>query len=127
LSISTSFLSLLLLAGCEKGLEEESFSVFDETTLTKPENGLQGVRGVYSALRDNGGNGYYAGYLYQLYEYPADILTTKPTSRQGIQLDQLTYDASNSVINDVWGSIFRLISRANESEYLISKIDYVGN
>jgi hypothetical protein len=118
---------LLLLISCEKGLEEESYSVFDETTLTKPENGLQGVRGVYSALRDNGGNGYYAGYLYQLYEYPGDVLTTKPNSRQGIQLDQLTYDASNSIINDVWTSIYRLISRANESEYLVSKIDYSAN
>ncbi|SEL67679.1 RagB/SusD family nutrient uptake outer membrane protein [Parapedobacter koreensis] len=117
----------LMPVACENGLQEESYSVFDETTLTKPENGLQGVRGVYSALRDNGGNGYYAGYLHQLTEYPSDIVTTKPDSRQGIQLDQLTYDASNSIINDVWTSIFRLISRANESEYLIGKIDYVGN
>jgi len=120
-------LSTLLPISCENGLREESYSVFDETTLTKPENGLQGVRGVYAALRDNGGNGYYAGYLHQLTEYPSDIVTTKPDSRQGIPLDQLTYDASNSIVNSVWVSIFRLISRANESEYLINKIDYAGN
>ncbi|WP_437920346.1 RagB/SusD family nutrient uptake outer membrane protein [Sphingobacterium sp. LRF_L2] len=126
-SLYISTLGFALLTSCERGLQEESYSVFDETTLTKPENALQAVIGVYSALRDNGGNGYYAGYIYQLYEYPADILTTTPTSRQGIQLDQLTYDASNSVINDVWVSIYRLIARANESEHLVSNIDFSAN
>ncbi|WP_256011461.1 RagB/SusD family nutrient uptake outer membrane protein [Desertivirga xinjiangensis] len=112
---------------CEKGLDEETFSVFDANTLSKPVNGDQAVIGTYAALKDNGGYGYYAGYLYWLYEYPADVVTTTLTARQGVQLDQLTYDASNSAIGDVWTSIYRLISRANESEELISNIDYVGN
>jgi hypothetical protein len=55
------------------------------------------------------------------------VVTTTLTARQGVQLDQLTYDASNSTINDVWTSIYRLISRANESEEIINHIDYTGN
>jgi len=112
---------------CQNGLEEETFSVFDANTLTNPENGEQAVRGTYAGLKDNGGYGYYAGFLYWLYEYPGDVVTTTLTARQGVQLDQLTYDASNASINDVWTSIYRLISRANESEEIISNIDYAGN
>ena len=120
-------LSACLAFSCKKGLEEETFSVFDASTLSKPVNGEQALTGTYAALKDNGGYGYYAGYLYWLYEYPGDVVTTTLTARQGVQLDQLTYDASNSAIGDVWTSIYRLISRANESEDLISRIDYVTN
>ncbi|MBE9585907.1 RagB/SusD family nutrient uptake outer membrane protein [Mucilaginibacter sp. JRF] len=127
--------NILVLAGaisvavlaCTSGLEEETFSVFDANTLTNPNNGEQAVRGTYAGLKDNGGYGYYAGYLYWLNEYPGDVVTTTLTARQGVQLDQLTYDASNATINDVWTSIYRLISRANESEAIINNIDYVGN
>lgn len=112
---------------CKKGLKDETYSVFDASKLTKPENGNQAVIGTYAALKDNGGYGYYAGFLYWLYEYPADVVTTTITSAQGIELDQLTYNPTNSVINDVWVSIYKMISRANESEALISGIDYKGN
>ncbi|MBL4677016.1 MAG: RagB/SusD family nutrient uptake outer membrane protein [Mucilaginibacter sp.] len=112
---------------CKSGLKEETYSVFDANTLTKPANGEQAVRGTYAGLKDNGGYGYYAGFLYWLYEYPGDVVTTTLTARQGVQLDQLTYDANNATINDVWTSIFRLVSRANESEEIIKNIDYVGN
>jgi len=118
------FISLSI--SCKKGLEDETFSVYDESKLTNPENGNQAVVGAYAALKDNGGYGYYAGFLYWLYEYPVDVVTTTVTSRQGVQLDQLTYDASNSVINDVWVSIFKMISRTNESEELINNIDYAS-
>ena len=114
--------SLRGLASCEKGLEDETFSLYDENALTKPEHGEQGVRGVYSAL-NAGGFGYYAGFLYWLYEYPTDFVTTAVTARQGVQLDQLTYDANNSTINDTWIAIYRLISRANDAEALINRID----
>ncbi|MFD1629174.1 RagB/SusD family nutrient uptake outer membrane protein [Pseudopedobacter beijingensis] len=127
ITMAASLLGFLIMEACEKGLQEETYSVYDENTLTKPENGEQAVRGVYAALKDNGGFGYYAGYLYWLYEYPADVVTTVPTAKQGVQLDQLTYDASNSTINGVWSSVFRMISRANEAESLIKKINYVSN
>ena len=119
-------LGLTVIASCKKGLKDETFSVYDESKLTNPENGNQAVIGAYAALKDNGGYGYYAGFLYWLYEYPVDVVTTTITSRQGVQLDQLTYDASNSVINDVWVSIFKMISRTNEAEELINNIDYAG-
>jgi hypothetical protein len=122
-----SFCGLSILGGCEKGLEDETFSVYDENTLTKPEHGEQGVRGVYAALKDNGGFGYYAGHLYWLNEYPGEAVTTEPTSRQGVQIDQLTYDASNATINSVWVSVFKMVSRANEAEALINNIDYISN
>lgn len=118
---------LMTVFACKKGLQDETYSVFDASKLTTPENGDQAVLGTYAALKDNGGYGYYAGFLYWLYEYPADVVTTTITSRQGIELDQLTYNPSNSVINDVWISIFKMISRANESEALISGIDYKSN
>lgn len=131
-SISTQLSALLLgaaclLQGCDRNLKDETYSTYDQNTLTKPENGLQAVVGTYAGLKDNGGYGYYAGYLYWLYEYPADVVTTSAVSKQGVQLDQLTYDASNSIINSVWASVFRLISRANEAEALIKNIDYVSN
>jgi len=130
--ISYSAISLLTLLcftifSCEDGLEDETFSVFDANALTKPGHGEQAVRGVYASLKDNGGYGYYGGYLYWLYEYPTDVSTTTPTANQGQQLDQLTYNASNAVINETWRSIYRLIARANEAESLINGIDYVGN
>lgn len=129
---STIAISILLtgasiLSSCESSLREETFSSYDENTLTKPENGEQAVRGVYASLKDNGGYGYYAGYLYWLFEYPVDVVTATATSRQGGQLDDLTYDASNSVLNNVWSSIFRMISRSNEALSLINRIDYTGN
>lgn len=116
-----------LLQSCDKNLKDETYSTYDQNTLTKPENGLQAVVGTYAGLKDNGGYGYYAGYLYWLYEYPADVVTTSAVSKQGVQLDQLTYDASNSIINSVWASVFRLVSRANEAEALISNINYRSN
>lgn len=119
--------SSIIIVACTRGLEEETFSVFDANTLSKPTNGEQAVRGAYAGLKDNGGYGYYAGYLYWLYEYPGDVVTTTVTARQGVQLDQLTYDANNATINDVWTSIYRLISRTNESEEIIKNIDYAGN
>lgn len=115
------------MEGCKQGLQDETYSVFDASKLSKPENGNQAVIGTYAALKDNGGYGYYAGFLYWLYEYPADVVTTTVTSRQGIELDQLTYNPSNSVINAVWVSIFKMISRANEAEALINSIDYKAN
>lgn len=126
--INAALLSgLLLVMGCENGLEDETFSVYDQNVLTKPEHAEQAVRGAYAALKDNGGFGYYAGHLYWLYEYPGEVVTTTGTARQGGQIDQLTYDASNSTFNGVWISIFKLISRANEAEELISNVDYTGN
>lgn len=127
---SSAIVVLTLIIGiyaCKKGLKDETYSVFDSSKLTKPENGNQAVIGTYAALKDNGGYGYYAGFLYWLYEYPADVVTTTITSRQGIELDQLTYNPSNSVINNVWVSIFKMISRANEAEALINNIDYKAN
>lgn len=118
---------LFLVMACENGLEDETFSVYDQNVLTKPEHAEQAVRGAYAALKDNGGYGYYAGHLYWLYEYPGEVVTTTGTARQGGQIDQLTYDASNATLNSVWISIFKLISRANEAEELISNVDYVGN
>lgn len=118
---------ILTICACTKGLKDETYSVFDASKLTKPENGNQAVVGTYAALKDNGGYGYYAGFLYWLYEYPADVVTTTITSRQGIELDQLTYNPSNSVINNVWVSIFKMISRANEAEALINNINYKAN
>jgi hypothetical protein len=47
-------ISIAVLA-CTRGLEEETFSVFDANTLTKPTNGEQAVRGTYAGLKDNGG------------------------------------------------------------------------
>ena len=117
----------MTFSGCDRNLKDETYSTYDQNTLTKPENGLQAVVGTYAGLKDNGGYGYYAGYLYWLYEYPADVVTTSAVSKQGVQLDQLTYDASNSIINSVWASVFRLVSRANEAEALISNIDYRSN
>lgn len=119
-------MTISVVLSCTSGLQEETFSVYDINKLTNPENGDQAVVGVYSALKDNGGYGYYAGYLYWLFEYPVDVVTTTITSRQGIQLDQLTYDASNSVINQVWVSIYKLIARANEAEALITNIAYAA-
>jgi hypothetical protein len=112
---------------CKKGLDDETYSVFDASKLTLPSDGDDAVIGTYAALKDNGGYGYYAGFLYWLYEYPADVVTTTITSRQGIELDQLTYNPTNSVINDVWVSIFKMISRANEAESLINNINYTAN
>lgn len=118
---------LFLVMACEKGLEDETFSVYDQNVLTKPEHAEQAVRGAYAALKDNGGYGYYAGHLYWLYEYPGEVVTTTGTARQGGQIDQLAYDASNATFNSVWISIFKLISRANEAEELISNVNYTGN
>jgi starch-binding outer membrane protein, SusD/RagB family len=127
--IVTMTIGMLLggIISCEDNLQDETFSVIDENALSKPVHGEQAVRGVYAALRDNGGYGYYAGFYYWLNEYQADVVTASTVSKQGEQLDQLTYDASNSIINSVWLSIFRLIARANAADELISKIDYVGN
>jgi hypothetical protein len=118
---------LFLVMACEKGLEDETFSVYDQNVLTKPEHAEQAVRGAYAALKDNGGYGYYAGHLYWLYEYPGEVVTATGTARQGGQIDQLAYDASNSTFNGVWISIFKLISRTNEAEELISNVNYLGN
>lgn len=123
-------ISLMLIApiSCQDKLVDETFSVINENALTKPVHGEQAVRGVYAALRDNGGYGYYAGFYYWLNEYQADIVTASTVgAKQGEQIDQLTYNASNAILNNVWTSIFRLIARANAADDLISKIDYEGN
>lgn len=119
--------AVVAIASCKKGLKDETYSVFDASKLTLPSDGNAAVLGTYAALKDNGGYGYYAGYLYQLYEYPADVVTTPASADQGVELDQLTYNPANSVINSVWTSIYKLISRANESEALIEGINYQGN
>ncbi|MCD0490542.1 RagB/SusD family nutrient uptake outer membrane protein [Pedobacter sp. MC2016-14] len=121
-----SLLAGLVFQSCEKGLKDETFSSYDENVLTKPVHAEQAVRGAYAAL-NNGGHGYYAGRLYQLYEYPTDIVTSRATSAQQVNLDQLIYDANNATINSVWTDIYRLVSRTNEAEALINRIDYVGN
>ncbi len=127
LKICVCLATAVAVSGCSRNLKDETFSTYDQNSLIKPENGEQAVVGAYAGLKDNGGYGYYAGYLFWLYEYPADVVTTSATSKQGVQLDQLTYDASNSIINAVWASIFRLVSRTNEAEALIKNIDYVDN
>lgn len=120
-------IATLAVVSCKKGLTDETYSVFDASKLTMPSDGNSAVLGTYAALKDNGGFGYYAGFLYELYEYPADVVTSAPSADQETQLDQLTYNPSNNIINSVWTSIYKLISRANESEALIEKIDYAGN
>src|ERR1700709_821459 len=124
---SITIVAVLSIFACKKGLKDETYSVFDASKLTLPSDGDAAVIGAYAALKDNGGYGYYAGFLYWLYEYPADVVTTTVTSAQGITLDQLTYNPTDMVVNDVWISIFKMVSRTNEAEALINDIDYVGN
>ena len=126
LAIIVTILATTFFA-CKKGLKDETYSVFDASKLTLPSDGDAAVIGAYAALKDNGGYGYYAGFLYWLYEYPADVVTTTVTTRQGITLDQLTYNPTDEVVNDVWISIFKMVSRTNEAEALINNIDYTGN
>lgn len=125
--IAGIFIVAIVFISCEKNLKDETFSVYNASTLTKPENGEQAVIGAYAALKDNGGYGYYAGFYYWLNEYQADVVTANALAAQGGQVDQLTYSASTSAFNDVWSSIFRLVSRSNECISLVSGIDYTGN
>jgi starch-binding outer membrane protein, SusD/RagB family len=125
IGLSITFV-LVGVNACEDGLKDETFSVLDENLASKPENGEQAVRGVYAALKDNGGYGYYAGFMMWLTEYPTDALKAPGISKQGGQLDDLTYSASQSTIRDVWVSIYRLIARANVADQLIEKINYTG-
>jgi hypothetical protein len=103
----------LLLAGCQKQLEEKPYSILTTANFYQSATDAQAaIDGVFSQLQPQA---YYGRTIYIMTELSGDALVPLLTQNQErIDMYKLTYTSTNIEINNWWVNSYKLISRAND-------------
>lgn len=104
-----------LLAGCEDFLNMRPEGTIPSTGLdyTKSENIFLPISASYANLRNYGAHVFpYIG-AFEITSDNADKGSTPEDNPPMKELDNLTYDKTNGLINDLWASYFDIVSGAN--------------
>ncbi len=108
---------LLVITGCEKMLDFRPEATLPTVGIdyTKPENIFLSVSASYATLRNYGAHVFpYIG-AFEIASDNADKGSTAEDNPTMGELDNLTFDASNSLINDLWIAYYDIVSAANYS------------
>ena len=106
---------ILLLAGCEDFLEIRPEGTIPTTGIdyTKSENIFLPISASYASLRSYGAHVFpYIG-AFEIASDNADKGSTPEDNPPMLELDNLTYEADNGLINDLWTAYYDIVSGAN--------------
>ncbi len=106
---------ILALTNCEDFLDIRQEATLPTTGIdyTKSENIFLSVSAAYASMRSWGAHVFpYIG-AFEIASDNADKGSASNDNPTMLELDNLTFDASNSLINDLWGGYFDIVSSAN--------------
>ena len=115
--LTTAVLSILLLTGCEDFLDIRPEATIPSTGMdyTKSENVFLPVSAAYASLRT--GNTHAFPYIgaFEITSDNADKGSSPEDNPTMKQLDEFTFESSNSLINELWSGYFDVVSAANNA------------
>ena len=118
-NILLAVLSVFLLSGCSDFLDIRPEATVPSTGMdyTKPENIFLPISAAYATLRTGGTHSFsYIG-AFEITSDNADKGSSPEDNPTMLQLDKFTFDPSNTLINELWGGYFNVVSGANNALY----------
>lgn len=115
IKIIMSFLSIFLLLSCEDFLDIRPEATVPSTGIdyTKSENIFLSVSAAYAKMRTYNTHSFpYIG-AFEITSDNADKGSTPEDNPTMKQMDDLSYDATNGLINELWTGYFDIVSAAN--------------
>lgn len=112
--ISAIFM-FVVLTGCEDYLDDRPEGTIPTTGIdyTKAENIFLPVSASYAALRSWGAHAFpYVG-AFEIASDNADKGSSPEDNPPMLEIDNLDYEANNSLLNDLWVSFYDIVSSAN--------------
>lgn len=107
----------LMLSGCEEELNTRPEGTVPTVGIdyTKPENIFLSVSAAYASLRSYGAHVFpYIG-AFEIASDNADKGSSAEDNPPMLEFDNLTYEADNGLINDLWKGYYDIVSSANYS------------
>jgi hypothetical protein len=117
--ILTITISAILLSGCTDFLDIRQEATVPSTGMdyTKSENIFLPVSNAYAKMRTNTTHAFaYIG-AFEITSDNADKGSTPEDNPTMAQLDNFTYEASNTLLNELWQGYFDIVSAANNALY----------
>jgi len=117
--IITVIFCIATVSGCKDFLDIRQETTVPSTGLdyTKPENIFLPVSNAYAKMRTNTTHSFsYIG-AFEITSDNADKGSTPEDNPPMLQLDNFTYDASNTLIGELWQGYFDIVSAANNALY----------
>jgi len=115
--ILTAVLSIFILTGCEDFLNIRPEGTIPSSGLdyTKVENVFLPISAAYASLRTGSTHAFpYIG-AFEITSDNADKGSSAEDNPTMDQLDKFTYDANNSLINELWSGYFDVVSATNNA------------
>ena len=108
---------VLLVASCSEflGIRPEGTTPAEGIDYSKSENIFKPVSAAYASMRS--GNVHAFPYIcaFEITSDNADKGSSPEDNPTALALDKFTYDASNSIINDLWVGYYDVVSAANNA------------
>ncbi|MDO9634265.1 MAG: RagB/SusD family nutrient uptake outer membrane protein [Paludibacter sp.] len=117
INIIISFLSVFLLLGCEDFLDIRPEATVPSAGMdyTKTDNIFLSVSAAYAKMRTYGTHSFpYIG-AFEITSDNADKGSSPEDNPTMKQLDDLIYDSSNGIVNELWIGYFDVVSAANHA------------
>jgi len=118
-SIIIAISSIFLLTGCTDFLSIRPEATVPSTGMdyTKPENIFLPISAAYANMRTGSTHSFsYVG-AFEITSDNADKGSSPEDNPTMKQLDEFTFDPSNTLINELWGGYFNVVSGANNALY----------
>ena len=112
-------LIFLLFAGCQDFLDIRPEGTVPSTGMdyTKPENIFLPISAAYATMRSGSTHAFaYIG-AFEITSDNADKGSSPEDNPTMDQLDKFTFDPSNTLLNELWGGYFNVVSGANNALY----------
>lgn len=125
LRLATVILSVTLFCGCSDFLDIRQEATVPATGLdySKAENIFLPVSNAYAKLRTSATHGFaYIG-AFEITSDNADKGSTPEDNPMMAQLDNFTYNASNTLLNELWQGYFDVVSAANNALFQMPKFE----
>lgn len=118
-SIILAISSIFLLTGCNDFLSIRPEATVPSTGMdyTKPENIFLPISAAYANMRTGSTHSFsYVG-AFEITSDNADKGSSPEDNPTMKQLDEFTFDSSNTLINELWGGYLNVVSGANNALY----------
>jgi starch-binding outer membrane protein, SusD/RagB family len=117
IQIISAFLAILLLTNCEDFLDQRPEATIPSSGLdySKAENTFLPVSASYAKLRNYGAHGFPFIGAFEVTSDNADKGSSPEDNPPMKELDDLTYESTNGLVNDLWISYYDIVSGANHA------------
>jgi hypothetical protein len=123
--IIIAMLGIFFLVGCQDFLNVRPEATVPSTGMdyTKPENIFLPISAAYASMRSDNSFGFpYIG-AFEITSDNADKGSTPDDNSDMIALKNFTYDASNTLLDNLWTGNFNIVSSANNAVYQMHAFD----